>query len=159
MFTIMKKFKKTYFRVIDKIIALLAAFVGLQGCYRDVMPAYGIPTVDFHISGRVENKLSQGISGIEVAIKGESSYCDCESAIDTTDVDGFFEINCLDYNHDSKYWLVANDIDSSRNRGYKSDSILFIVPCDKIGDDDYWRHSHDITERDLTVILEEKGSK
>ena len=71
----------------------------------------------------------------------------------------FFEINCLDYNHDSKYWLVANDIDSSRNRGYKSDSILFIVPCDKIGDDDYWRHSHDITERDLTVILEEKESK
>ena len=143
----MKKFKKTYFRVIDKIIAFLAAFFGLQGC---VMPAYGVPTVDFHISGRVENKLSQGISGIEVAIKeGNSEYFYDESAIDTTDVDGSFEINALEYTHDRKYWLVAKDIDS----------ILFIVPCDKIGDDDYWRHSHDITESDLIFVLEEKEDK
>ena len=156
----MKEFKKTCFRVIDKIIALLATFVGLQGCYRDVMPAYGVPTVDFHISGRVENKLSQGISGIEVAIKeGNSEYFYYESAIDTTDVDGSFEINGLEYIHDRKYWLVAKDIDSTENGAYKSDSILFIVPCDKIGDDDYWLHSHDITEKDLIFVLEEKEDK
>ena len=155
----MKKFKKTYFRVIDKIIALFAAFVGFQGCYRDVMPAYGVPTVDFHISGRVENRLSQGISGIEVTIKDRSSNYYYESAIDTTDVDGSFEINDLEYTHDRKYWLVAKDIDSTENGAYKSDSILFIVPCDKIGDDDYWRHSHDITESDLIFVLEEKEDK
>ena len=155
----MKEFKKTYFRVIDKIIALLATFVGLQGCYRDVMPAYGVPTVDFHISGRVENRLSQGISGIEVTIKDRSSNYYYESAIDTTSVDGYFEINCSDFNHDSKFWLVAKDIDSTENGAYKSDSILFIVPCDKIGDDDFWRHSHDITECDLIFVLEEKEYK
>ena len=155
----MKEFKKTCFRVIDKIIALLATFVGLQGCYRDVMPAYGVPTVDFHISGRVENRLSQGISGIEVTIKDRSSNYYYESAIDTTSVDGYFEINCSDFYHDSKFWLVAKDIDSTENGSYKSDSILFIVPCDKIGDDDYWRHSHDITECDLIFVLEEKEDK
>lgn len=155
----MKEFKKTCFRVIDKIIALLATFVGLQGCYRDVMPAYGVPTVDFHISGRVENRLSQGISGIEVTIKDRSSNYYYESAIDTTSVDGYFEINCSDFYHDSKFWLVAKDIDSTENGSYKSDSILFIVPCDKIGDDDYWLHSHDITEKDLIFVLEEKEDK
>ena len=155
----MKEFKKTCFRVIDKIIALLATFVGLQGCYRDVMPAYGVPTVDFHISGRVENRLSKGISGIEVTIKDRSSNYYYESAIDTTGVDGYFEINCSDFDHDSKFWLVAKDIDSTENGSYKSDSILFIVPCDKIGDDDYWLHSHDITEKDLIFVLEEKENK
>ena len=41
----MKKIKKTYFSIINKIIAIIAAFIGLQACEHMYEPMYGPPPV------------------------------------------------------------------------------------------------------------------
>ena len=68
----MKKIKKTYFSIINKIIAIIAAFTGLQACGPSIHPAYAPPAplslAEFSISGRVETKLNTPIPDIEVHI-------------------------------------------------------------------------------------------
>ena len=66
----MKKIKKTYFSIINKIIAIIAAFTGLQACGISITPGYAppqpLPLAEFSISGRVETKLNTPIPNIKV---------------------------------------------------------------------------------------------
>ena len=68
----MKKIKKTYFSIINKIIAIIAAFTGLQACGISITPGYAppqpLPLAEFSISGRVETKLNTPIPNIEVSL-------------------------------------------------------------------------------------------
>ena len=72
----------------------------------DIPVAYGTPTAEFHISGRVENRLGKSVKGIRISLLGNNSE-------DVTDKDGTFQID--DYGHwpDTKITLVANDIDAN----------------------------------------------
>ena len=82
----------------------------------DIPVAYGTPTAEFHISGRVENRLGKSVKGIRISLLGNNSE-------DVTDKDGTFQID--DYGHwpDTKITLVANDIDANADGHYKTDTI------------------------------------
>ena len=71
----MKKIKKTYFSIINKIIAIIAAFTGLQACGISINPAYAppapLPLAEFSISGRVENRLNGPIPFVQIDIETE----------------------------------------------------------------------------------------
>ena len=167
----MKTIKKTYFRIINKIIAIIAAFTGLQACGISITPGYAppapLPLAEFSISGRVETKLNTPIPNIEIELTTPNQLNGTGEDFnifysDRSDNLGNFTIwEGID---ESTFWgdgdfippkevaLIVKDIDGEKYGEFKSDTI--IVPREFAKDTtSYFPTSAKVT--DLVITLEE----
>ena len=112
----MKKLNHKLLQVINRCITLIIPLFGLVSFHSCTafMEKYGVPTAEFKVNGRVEDKLGKGISGIEI-----SSY---HRALDTTDTDGSFNFTIYE-TMPFEMELYAQDIDSTENGYYKTKSV------------------------------------
>jgi hypothetical protein len=78
---------------------------------------YGVPLEEFKISGRVENKLGEGISNIKIS----SIH---QEPLDTTNSDGSFNFSLYEPGPFGME-LVFQDIDSIENGHYKTKTIYY----------------------------------
>ena len=167
----MKTIKKTYFRIINKIIAIIAAFTGLQACGISIHPMYAppapTPLAYFSISGRVENKLQKPIRNIEVELTTPQMLNDEDVDLavfhyDISDYSGKFYINELidensyrgegEFTPPKEVALVIQDLDGEENGEFKNDTI--IVPLEFKTDSTSSYPYAEVT--DLVITLEEK---
>ena len=116
----------------------------------DIPVAYGTPTAEFHISGRVENRLGKGIKGIRI------NLMEGNKPADVTDKDGSFEIDSYGTFPTSKIMLIANDIDPNADGHYKTDTI-HISPQYKGDPNNSWNEIANIDN--VVFTLEEYDGK
>ena len=169
----MKKIKKTYFSIINKIIAIIAAFTGLQACGPAIHPLYSppapLPLADFSISGRVETKLNTPIPNIEVHTTTPNELNGIQEDFNVflknrSDNLGNFHMHIgID---EDLYWgegeftppkevaLIFRDIDGEQYGEFKTDTI--IVPLEFTKDTTYSNAPYRAEVTDLVVTLEEK---
>ena len=168
----MKKIKKTYFSIINKIIAIIAAFTGLQACGPAIHPLYSppapLPLAEFSINGRVENKLKEPIPNIEIELTTPNELNGIGEDFniyhrDRSDSFGNFTIwEVID---EDSFWgngdfippkevaLIIRDVDREENGKFKNDTI--IVPLEFTKDTtSYFPTSAEVT--DLVITLEEQ---
>ncbi len=105
-------------KVIKKLNRLMAFVLGVLG-FSSLMGcgAYGCPSADFDISGRVVNESDEAIEGIEVQLPDAWA-----NASDTTNADGDYAIKTFGF-PDSEITVVAVDIDGEENGLYASDTV------------------------------------
>ena len=169
----MKKIKKTYFSIINKIIAIIAAFTGLQACGPDIHPLYSppapLPLADFSISGRVETRLNTPIPNIEVHTTTPNELNGIQENFNVflenrSDNLGNFHMHIgID---EDLYWgegeftppkevaLIFRDIDGEQYGEFKTDTI--IVPLEFTKDTTYSNAPYRAEVTDLVITLEEK---
>ena len=146
----MKKIQKTYLRIVNKLIAIIAAFTGLQACGLSITPGYAppapLPIAEFSIQGRVETKLNTPIPNIEIT----TSFTTCEETeeiIGVTRCDdlGNFSIHKdIHYDKPQSINLIFTDVDGEQYGSFKSDTIN--IPLE-----------YEYTEvTDLVITLEEE---
>ncbi len=169
----MKKIKKTYFNIINKIIAIIAAFTGLQACGPDIHPLYSppapLPLAEFSIQGRVETKLNTPIPNIEIELTTPRELSGIREDFNIwhrtkSDSSGNFFIG--EYIDDESYWgegeftppeeiaLILQDIDGEENGKFKKDTIIVPLEFTKDTTSRYYPYSAKVT--DLVVTLEEQ---
>ena len=168
----MKKIKKTYFSIINKIIAIIAAFTGLQACGISITPGYAppqpLPLAEFSISGRVETKLNTPIPNIEVHTTTPNELNGIREDFNLfhenrSDNLGNFHMHIgID---EDLYWgegeftppkevaLIFRDIDGEQYGEFKTDTI--IVPLEFTKDTTYSNSPYTAEVTDLVVTLEE----
>lgn len=132
----MKKLNRSILRRINQCIALILSLLGIVACNKpiedDTLCMYGVPLEEFKISGRVENKLGEGISNIKIS----SIH---QEPLDTTNYDGSFNFSLYETGPFGME-LVFQDIDSIENGHYKTKTIYYSSETN-----------------DLIVTLEEQG--
>ena len=169
----MKKIKKTYFSIINKIIAIIAAFTGLQACGPAIHPLYSPPAplslADFSISGRVETKLNTPIPNIEVhtttpnELNGIQEDFNVFSRSRSDNLGNFHMYIGIDedtycgegeFTPPKEVALIFQDIDGEEYGEFKTDTI--IVPLEFTKDTTYSNAPYTAEVTDLVVTLEEK---
>ena len=120
----MKKLNRSILRKINQCIALILSLLGVVACNKpieddiyDTLCMYGVPIEEFKISGRVENKLGEGISNIKIS----SIH---QEPLDTTNSDGSFNFSLYETGPFGME-LVFQDIDSIENGHYKTKTIYY----------------------------------
>ena len=142
----MKKIKKTYFSIINKIIAIIAAFTGLQACGISITPGYAppapLPLAEFSISGRVENRLNGPIPFVQIDIETEKDLTN-ENKNDKElplrfhcNELGEFDIRYQFHENSFKFYdgyqfcppqkiaLIFEDIDGNKYGAFKTDTVM-----------------------------------
>ena len=160
----MKKMHSSLLRRLNSCIAFLLSLIGVASfnsceCAVEYGPgplpldeplvAYGTPTADFYISGRVENKLQQGVPGIDISIN-EYGYA---TSLGATEEDGSFDFAIGGLFPDDEICIVARDIDSTENGSYKSDTIMIDVQYTS-DPNNYWNNISHI--ENIVITLEEE---
>ena len=171
----MKTIKKTYFRIINKIIAIIAAFTGLQACGISIHPMYAPPApptvppiAELSVSGRVENRLKGPIPFVHINLEttkdltneykelGIEYRCD---ELGKFDVRWQFHENSSDfYNENNQFEptkevaLILQDLDGEQYGEFKNDTI--IVPLEFKTDSTSSYPYAEVTN--LVITLEEK---
>ena len=152
----MKKLNRSILRKINYCIGFILSLFGLttfMSCEYGVPPVtaeYGTPSAEFHISGRVENKLGKSIEGIKVSVYNQ------QNPLDTTNSDGSFKIDIYNYWPEEEISLIASDIDSTQNGHYKTDTI-YITPEYKKDPNNSWNQIANIDN--VVFTLEEYEEK
>ena len=152
----MKKLNRSILRKINYCIGFILSLFGLttfMSCEYGVPPVtaeYGTPSAEFHISGRVENKLGKSIEGIKVSVYNQ------QNPLDTTNSDGSFKIDIYNYWPEEEISLIASDIDSTQNGHYKTDTI-YITPEYKKDPNNSWNQIANIDN--VVITLEEEKEK
>ena len=172
----MKKIKKTYFSIINKIIAIIAAFTGLQACgpaIPAIHPLYSppapLPLAEFSISGRVETKLNTPIPNIEVytttpnELNGIQEDFNVFSRSRSDNLGNFHMYIGIDedtycgegeFTPPKEVALIFRDIDGEQYGEFKTDTV--IVPLEFTKDTTYSNAPYRAKVTDLVVTLEEK---
>ena len=154
---IMKKFERSILRKVNHCIGLILSVLGvtLSGCDQGKFStAYGTPSAEFRVSGRVQNAYRRGIGGIKVTLKKASEYGNIPFASDTTSTNGAFYVDRLNIlEDDTEYWIVAEDVDSTENGLYQADSVL-VAPKYQQDPNNSWHSIASID--DVTIVLKEK---
>ena len=152
----MKKLNRSILRKINYCIGFILSLFGLttfMSCEYGVPPVaaeYGTPSAEFHISGRVENKLGKSIEGIKVSVYSQ------QNPLDTTNSDGSFKIDLYNHWPKEEISLIASDIDSTQNGHYKTDTI-YISPEYKKDPNNSWNQIANIDN--VVITLEEEKEK
>ena len=152
----MKKINRSILRKINYCIGFILSLFGLttfMSCEYGVPPVtaeYGTPSAEFHISGRVENKLGKSIEGIKVSVYNQ------QNPLDTTNSDGSFKIDIYNYWPEEEISLIASDIDSTQNGHYKTDTI-YITPEYQKDPNNSWNQIANIDN--VVITLEEYEEK
>ena len=151
----MKKLNRSILRKINYCIGFILSLFGLttfMSCEYGVPPVtaeYGTPSAEFHISGRVENKLGKSIEGIKVSVYSQ------QNPLDTTNSDGSFKIDIYNYWPEEEISLIASDIDSTQNGHYKTDTI-YITPEYQKDPNSSWNQIANIDNVVITLEEEKK---
>ena len=171
----MTKIKKTYFSIINKIIAIIATFTGLQACGISITPGYAppapLPLAEFSISGRVQNKLNGPIPFIQIDIETENDLTN-ENKNDKElplrfhcNELGEFDIRYQFHENSFKFYdgyqfcppqkiaLIFEDIDDNKYGAFKTDTVM--IPLEFKQDSTSFPYGV-ATITDLVVTLEEK---
>ena len=159
----MKKMHSSLLHRLNSCIAFLLSLIGvasLNSCAEEYGPLppdmhpveYGTPTADFYISGRVENKLQQGVPGIDISIN-EYGYA---TSLGATEEDGSFDFAIGGLFPDDEICIVARDIDSTENGSYKSDTIMIDVQYTR-DPNNYWNNISHI--ENIVITLEEETNE
>lgn len=155
----MKKVQRSVLLKINCLIASLLSLIGVMtfdscayGCPIDLPVEYGTPTADFYISGRVENKLQQGVPGIDISIN-EYGYA---ASLGATEEDGSFDFAIGGLFPDDEICIVARDIDSTENGSYKSDTIMIDVQYTR-DPNNHWNNISHI--ENIVITLEEETNE
>ena len=142
----MKKIQKTYLRIVNKLIAIIAAFTGLQACGISITPGYAppapLPIAEFSISGRVQNKLNGPIPFIQIDIETENDLTN-ENKDDKElplrfhcNELGEFDIRYQFHENSFKFYdgdqfcppqkiaLIFEDIDGNKYGAFKTDTVM-----------------------------------
>ena len=152
----MKKLNRSILRKINYCIGFILSLFGLttfMSCEYGVPPVttgYGTPSAEFHISGRVENKLGKSIEDIKVSVYSQ------QNPLDTTNSDGSFKIDLYNHWPEEEISLIASDIDSTQNGHYKTDTI-YITPEYKKDPNNSWNQIANIDN--VVITLEEEKEK
>ena len=151
----MKKLNRSILRKINYCIGFILSLFGLAtfsscmskyGC-PIVEDMYGTPSAEFHISGRVKNKLGKGVEGIKVSVYSQ------QNSLDTTSADGSFKIDLYGHWPEEEITLFASDIDSTENGHYKTDTI-YISPNYERDPNNSWNQIANIDN--VVITLEEE---
>lgn len=126
----MKNIVKQLNRLMAFVLGVLG-FSSLMGC-----GAYGCPSADFDISGRVVNESDEPIEGIEVQILDTWSN---SSAI--TNTDGEYAIKTSGYPRNT-ISVVATDIDGEQNGLYDSYLVTVNANYKKRGRSEWYKGKH-----------------
>ena len=151
----MKKLNRSILRKINYCIGFILSLFGLttfMSCEYGVPPVtaeYGTPSAEFHISGRVENKLGKSIEGIKVSVYSQ------QNPLDTTNTDGSFKIDLYNHWPEEEISLIASDIDSTQNGHYKTDTI-YITPEYQKDPNNSWNQIANIDNVVFTLEEEKK---
>ena len=151
----MKKLNRSILRKINYCIGFILSLFGMTifssceyGC-PPIQAEYGTPSADFHISGRVENNLGKSIQGIKISVYNP------QNSLDTTSADGSFKIDLYGHWPEEEITLFANDIDSTENGHYKTDTI-YISPEYKKDPNNSWNRIANIDNVVITLEEEKK---
>lgn len=168
----MKKIQKTYLRIVNRLIAIIAAFTGLQACGIAIHPLYSppapIPLAGFSINGRVENKLKEPIPNIEIELTTPNELNGIGEDFNIyhrDESDSFGNFTIWEGIDEDSYWgdgdfippkevaLIIRDVDREENGKFKNDTI--IVPLEFTKDTtSYFPIFAEVT--DLVITLEEE---
>ena len=115
----MKKMKKSFVHVFDKVVVLLLSFVGiLTGCERYV-EEYGMPYADFELEGTITSSVtSQPVQNIRVVRphfpKEDLEFMPGDTVF--TDANGKYAFAFRGFS-ESEYRLKLEDTDGEENGG------------------------------------------
>ena len=150
----MKKLNRSILRKVNYCIGFFLSLIGISftGCVPKygcppIECAYGTPSADFHISGRVENNLGKSIEGIKISVYNP------QNSLDTTSADGSFKIDLYGHWPEEEITLFASDIDSTENGHYKTDTI-YISPNYERDPNNSWNQIANIDN--VVITLEEE---
>lgn len=113
----------------------------------EVIAMYGVPTIDYRVSGTVTNEQGEPLKGMQVVLLNNTINADADSiygnpeyinnyvreASDTTDVNGAFETHVKDMPSESVRLLVR-DRDGEANGLYENVMIEIPVSQDDVKD-------------------------
>ncbi|MBN1118523.1 MAG: radical SAM-associated putative lipoprotein [Bacteroidales bacterium] len=123
-----RKVLKGYNRFIAAIFSILGIGAGFLGC-EPFATAYGLPTADFKIIGKVTAQSTQtAINNIRVELQNDTTY---------TNESGEYEITSSQFPDDTVVFPIKfTDIDGSANGEYQEidTNITFVNPVYKNGD-------------------------
>ena len=174
----MKKIQKTYLRIVNRLIAIIAAFTGLQACGLSITPGYAppapLPIAEFSISGRVQNKLNGPIPFIQIDIETENDLTN-ENKDDKElplrfhcNELGEFDIRYQFHENSFKFYdgdqfcppkkiaLIFEDIDGNKYGAFKTDTVM--VPLEFKQDSTSFPNGV-AKVTDLVITLEEEQDK
>ena len=148
----MKNINRKVLRFINSCIAVILPLLGIASCENpdDMMCMYGTPSAEFHISGRVKNKLGENIEGIKISLNTE------ENPVDKTNADGSFNIDIYGLWPDKEIRLIVNDIDSTENGSYKTNTI-YLSPKYQRDPNNSWNQIANI--EDVVITLDEEDKR
>ena len=156
----MKKINRKLLRFINNYIAVILPILGITSCENNMMCMYGSPSAEFQVSGRVIDAQSgKAIKSIKITLKNTDNYIydypeNYQFPSDTTSTNGAFFIGDGGPGFGEKeYWLVAEDIDSTENGVYKTDSIL-LSPEYQNAPNNNWHYIANMNE--IILSLEEE---
>jgi len=141
--------KKPVLTIFRWLLALMG-FGTIAGCgeiINDQPCEYGMPLMDYVVSGKVTDKAGKPIKGIEV---GDNHY---GSPKDTTGADGLFSISSSEFPCDS-LTLIAKDIDGTENGSYADKSQSVALTKIKKGDGKWYEGSFEA--KDVIIKMTEK---
>ena len=154
----MKKLNRSILRRINYLIGIILSAIGISSC--EFRCEYGSPSAEFQVSGRVINAQSgMAIKNIKVTLKSTNNYnYDYPEnhlfPSDTTSTNGAFFIGDGGPGFGKKeYCLIAEDIDSTENGVYKTDSIL-LSPEYQNAPNNNWHYIANMNE--IILSLEEE---
>ena len=125
---VMKRFISKIFSSLGKIAGLVLAF-GYSSCFP---VAYGSPTADYRVKGKVTDILNNPLEGIQVIVEDTDEVFEKDGKStnrDTTYTDGNGEfVSSLardEYGTAYGTYVIFNDVDGEANGGaFASDSVL-----------------------------------
>ena len=140
--------KQTLITKVFNHILVILGFAGTVSCEPEVICMYGVPTMDFEVSGKVVNKDSAPVAGIKVSCYTDTSP-DAPSAI--TAEDGSFNISGTAINAVLKF----EDIDGPENGGEFEEKIEEIkVNQVQKGDGNWYMGKYEA--KDVVIEMKEK---
>ena len=136
------------FRRILGLLGFAAAGASCGETIANMACMYGVPTMDYSVSGKVQNASGDPIEGIEV-----TSEEDFEGARALTSPDGSFTLGSRAFPADT-ISISFNDVDGVQNGEYKDNTVK--VPLKKTAKGDGSWYSGKYEAAGVVVTMEKK---
>ena len=137
--------------VLQRLLSLLGFSAALSACDNGgtVVCMYGMPVMDYSVSGKVQDAAGTPIEGIEVT--SESDY---NGTTVLTSSDGSFTLESRNFPGDS-ITLMFNDIDGDKNGAYADKTQEVSLKQTEKSDDAWYSGKYEASG--VVVTMEEKS--
>lgn len=141
--------KVRWIRICQWLLGFLGIGASVASCHNAVMTEYGCPSMDYSVKGKVvDSQTGEGVAGIEV------SHIRYGTQVDTTNVDGSFEISGNIF-PESEFSVDFRDIDPDNNGSYESGSQTIPLVKVKEGKGAWYEGAFEAV--DVVVKVEKKA--